>query len=40
MQALAALAERSMALQATLHDGALTLSSPSATVTLEPLRWQ
>lgn len=39
-QALAALAERSMQLQATVQDGALTLSSTQGAVTLEPLRWR
>jgi len=39
-QALALLAERSMQLQATVQDGALTLSSDKASATLEPLRWK
>lgn len=39
-QALARLAERSMRLQATVHEGQLTLSGAAASVTLEPLRWQ
>ena len=39
-QALAGLAERSMALQATLHEGVLTLSSARGSVALEPLRWK
>ena len=39
-QALAQLAERSMALQATLQEGVLTLSSARASVALEPLRWK
>lgn len=39
-QALAALAERSMQLQATVQDGALTLSSPRGAITLEALRWK
>ncbi|WP_042425535.1 YaeQ family protein [Comamonas granuli] len=39
-QALAQLAERSMQLQATVQDGALTLSSDKASATLEPLRWK
>jgi uncharacterized protein YaeQ len=38
--ALAALAERSMQLQATLMDGALTLSSTKGSVHLEPQRWK
>ena len=38
--ALQALAERSMQLQATVHDGALTLSSALGSVHLEPERWQ
>ncbi len=39
-QALAALAERSMQLQATIQEGALTLSSNLGTVFVEPLRWK
>ena len=39
-QALAQLAERSMQLQATVQDGALTLSSDRGSVHLEPLRWK
>jgi uncharacterized protein YaeQ len=39
-QALAALAERSMQLQATVLDGALTLSSAHGSVVLEPERWK
>ena len=39
-QALAQLAERSMALQATLQEGVLTLSSARGSVALEPLRWK
>ena len=39
-QALAQLAERSMQLQATVQDGALTLSSALGSVHLEPLRWK
>ncbi|MBP6705696.1 MAG: YaeQ family protein, partial [Achromobacter sp.] len=39
-QALAALAERSMQLQATLQEGVLTLSSARASVALEPQAWQ
>ena len=36
-QALAALAERSMQLQATVHDGALTLHSERGGATIEPV---
>jgi uncharacterized protein YaeQ len=39
-QALAALAERSMQLQATIQDGAITLGSASGSVHLEPQRWK
>jgi uncharacterized protein YaeQ len=39
-QALAALAERSMQLQATLQEGALMLSSGKGTVDVEPVRWK
>ncbi|AVP56727.1 YaeQ family protein [Pulveribacter suum] len=39
-QALAQLAERSMQLQATVQDGALTLSSTGGSVVVEPLRWK
>ena len=39
-QALAALAERSMQLQATIQEGALTLSSNLGSVFVEPLRWK
>jgi uncharacterized protein YaeQ len=38
--ALAQLAERSMQLQATVHDQVLTLSSPRGDVSLEAERWQ
>ena len=38
--ALAALAERSMQLQATVQEGQLTLSAAAGSVTLEPQRWQ
>jgi len=38
--ALAALAERSMQLQALVQDGALTLSSAQGSVHLEPVRWK
>lgn len=40
VQALSAMAERSMQLQATLHDGALTVSSARDSVHFEPERWQ
>ncbi|MDO5290316.1 MAG: YaeQ family protein [Pseudomonadota bacterium] len=39
-QALGALAERSMQLQATVQDGVLTFSSTQGSVMLEPLRWK
>jgi uncharacterized protein YaeQ len=39
-QALAQLAERSMQLQATVQEGALTLSSTLGSVHLEPVRWK
>ncbi|WCM88606.1 YaeQ family protein [Acidovorax sp. NCPPB 3576] len=39
-QALAALAERSMQLQATVQEGALTLSSNLGSVHVEPERWK
>ena len=39
-QALEGLAERSMQLQATIHDGMLTLSSDRGSVSLEALRWK
>jgi uncharacterized protein YaeQ len=39
-QSLAALAERTMTLQATLHDGVLTISSEGGSVSLEPQRWK
>ncbi len=39
-QALAALAERSMQLQATVQEGMLTLSSEKGSVTVEPVRWK
>ena len=38
--ALAALAERSMQLQALVQDGAITLSSTQGSVHIEPLRWK
>jgi len=40
VQALQPLAERSMQLQATVQDGALTLSSALGSVHLEPERWK
>lgn len=39
-QALAALAERSMQLQATIQDGALMLGNGAQQVVVEPLRWK
>jgi uncharacterized protein YaeQ len=39
-QALAAMVERSMNWQATVQDGALTLSSDAGHVHLEPVRWK
>ena len=39
-QALAQLAQRSMQLQATLHDQVLTLSSEQGSVSVEPVRWK
>jgi uncharacterized protein YaeQ len=39
-QALAALAERSMQLQATIQEGALMLSGAAGTVDVEPVRWK
>ncbi|WP_353236278.1 YaeQ family protein [Diaphorobacter ruginosibacter] len=39
-QQLATLAERSMQLQATIQEGALTLSSNLGSVHLEPVRWK
>ena len=39
-QALVALAERSMQLQALIQDGALTLSSTQGSAVLEPVRWK
>ncbi|MEZ5704383.1 MAG: YaeQ family protein [Burkholderiaceae bacterium] len=38
--ALAALAERSMQLQATIQEGAVTLSSNLGSVAIEPVRWK
>jgi len=39
-QELQALAQRSMQLQATIQEGALTLSDTHSSVMLEPLRWK
>ncbi|MCW5658252.1 MAG: YaeQ family protein [Burkholderiaceae bacterium] len=39
-RALAEMAERTMQLQATVQDGALTLSSARGSVHIEPRRWQ
>ena len=39
-RALAALAARSMQVQATVHDGALTLGNATTSVTIEPQRWK
>src|SRR6218665_1230777 len=39
-QALARLAERSMQLQATVQEGAITLSSSQGSVAVEPVRWK
>ncbi len=39
-QALAGLAQRSMQLQATLHDGLLSLSGAHGSVSIEPQRWK
>lgn len=39
-QALATLAERSMQLQATVQEGAITLSSQRGSVPIEPVRWK
>jgi uncharacterized protein YaeQ len=39
-QALAALAQRSMQLRATIQEGTLTLGDSSRSVDLEPLRWK
>ncbi|MBY0410730.1 MAG: YaeQ family protein [Burkholderiaceae bacterium] len=38
--AMAAMAERSMQLQATVQEGALTLSSQRGSVHVEPVRWK
>ena len=37
---LAQLAERSMQLQATIQEGAITLSSKLGSVVVEPVRWK
>ena len=39
-QALAALAERSMKLQVTIQEGAITISSNLGSVYIEPIRWK
>lgn len=39
-QALAALAQRTMQLQATIQEGVLVLGDASQTVDIEPLRWK
>ena len=39
-QALARMAERSMQLQATVQDGAVTISGEQGSVHIEPLRWR
>jgi uncharacterized protein YaeQ len=39
-QALIALAQRSMQLQATIQEGVLTLGDASHTVDIEPIRWK
>ena len=39
-QALAQLAERSMQLQATVQEGAITLSSTQGSLHVEPVRWK
>ena len=39
-QQLAGLAQRSMQLQATVQEGALTISDERASVHLDPLRWK
>ena len=39
-QALAALAERSMQLQATIQDGVLSMNGPKGSVSIEPERWK
>lgn len=39
-QALTSLAERSMQVQATIQDGAVTLTADGGTVVIEPVRWK
>jgi uncharacterized protein YaeQ len=39
-QELSQLAQRSMQLQATVQEGAITLSSTQGSVHVEPLRWK
>ena len=39
-QALAALAQRSMQLQATIQEGTLMLGDGATTVDIEPARWK
>ena len=39
-QALAQMAERSMQLQATVQEGAITFSSTQGSVHVEPVRWK
>jgi uncharacterized protein YaeQ len=39
-KALSSLAERSMQLQATVHDSVLTLNSVKGSVSMEPVRWK
>ena len=39
-QQLAGMAERSMQLQATVQDGAVTISGDAGSVVVEPLRWK
>ncbi len=39
-QELARMAERSMQLQATVQDGAVTLSGDAGSVHIEPVRWR
>jgi uncharacterized protein YaeQ len=38
-QALAGMAARSMQLQATVQDGAVTISGDAGSVMIEPVRW-
>ena len=39
-QALIALAQRSMQLQATVQEGVLTLGDANSTVEIEPVKWK